>query len=318
MSRLNISSSPHVRSRETTSSIMLIVIIALLPTSVFGIYNFGFRALIHMLISVATAVLCEFLMNKIRKQPVTVGDLSAVVTGLMLALNVPVALPFWETALGSAFAIVIVKMLFGGLGQNFMNPALAGRCFLVIAFAADLTNFNCDAYSGATPLASIRAGESVNVMNMLIGKTGGAIGETSALCILLGAIIMILFGVIDLSIPAGYIISFVLFMGFFGGHGFDSTYLVAELCGGGLMLGVFFMATDYVTSPITPVGRIVYGVCCGVLTGLFRCFGANADGVSFAIILSNLMVPVIEKITVPTAFGVVRVREVKKDEKNNS
>ncbi len=318
MSRLNISSSPHVRGRETTSSIMLIVIIALLPTSIFGIVNFGLRALVQLLVAVAAAVLSELFMNKIRKQPVTIGDLSAVLTGLLLGLNVPVSLPVWETALGSAFAIIIAKMMFGGLGQNFMNPALAGRCFLVIAFAADMTNFTCDAYSGATPLTALRAGESVNVMNMLIGKTGGAIGETSALCILIGAIIMIIFGVIDLSIPAGYLISFVLFMGFFSGHGFDSTYLVAQLCGGGLMIGVFFMATDYVTSPITPVGRVVYGVCCGVLTGLFRCFGANADGVSFAIILSNILVPVIEKFTVPTAFGVVRVREVKKNEKDNS
>ncbi len=318
MSRLNISSSPHVRSRETTSFIMLIVIIALLPTSIFGIVNFGLRALVQLLVAVASAVLSELFMNKIRKQPVTIGDLSAVITGLLLGLNVPVSLPIWETALGSAFAIIIAKMMFGGLGQNFMNPALAGRCFLVIAFAADMTNFTCDAYSGATPLTALRAGESVNVMNMLIGKTGGAIGETSALCILIGAIIMIIFGVIDLSIPAGYLISFVLFMGLFGGHGFDSTYLVAQLCGGGLMLGVFFMATDYVTSPITPVGRVVYGVCCGVLTGLFRCFGANADGVSFAIILSNILVPVIEKFTVPTAFGVVRVREVKRNEKDNS
>ena len=318
MSRLNISSSPHVRSRETTSFIMLIVIIALLPTSIFGIVNFGLRALVQLLVAVASAVLSELFMNKIRKQPVTIGDLSAVITGLLLGLNVPVSLPVWETALGSAFAIIIAKMMFGGLGQNFMNPALAGRCFLVIAFAADMTNFTCDAYSGATPLTALRAGESVNVMNMLIGKTGGAIGETSALCILIGAIIMIIFGVIDLSIPAGYLISFVLFMGLFGGHGFDSTYLVAQLCGGGLMLGVFFMATDYVTSPITPVGRVVYGVCCGVLTGLFRCFGANADGVSFAIILSNILVPVIEKFTVPTAFGVVRVREVKRNEKDNS
>lgn len=297
---------------------MLIVIIALLPTSIFGIVNFGLRALVQLLVAVVSAVLSELFMNKIRKQPVTIGDLSAVITGLLLGLNVPVSLPVWETALGSAFAIIIAKMMFGGLGQNFMNPALAGRCFLVIAFAADMTNFTCDAYSGATPLTALRAGESVNVMNMLIGKTGGAIGETSALCILIGAIIMIIFGVIDLSIPAGYLISFVLFMGLFGGHGFDSTYLVAQLCGGGLMLGVFFMATDYVTSPITPVGRVVYGVCCGVLTGLFRCFGANADGVSFAIILSNILVPVIEKFTVPTAFGVVRVREVKRNEKDNS
>jgi Na+-translocating ferredoxin:NAD+ oxidoreductase RnfD subunit len=187
-----------------------------------------------------------------------------------------------------------------------MNPALGARCFLLIAFAADMTNFATDTYTGATPLAALRNGETVNTMNMLIGRTAGTIGETSVIAILIGAIILILFEVIDLRIPAAYIITFAIFMLIFGGHGFDVTYLTAQLCGGGLMLGAFFMATDYVTSPITPTGKIIFGICCGIFTGLFRCFGANAEGVSFAIILSNLLVPMIEKYTVPRAFGVVK------------
>ena len=216
--------------------------------------------------------------------------------------------------LGGIFAIIVVKQVFGGLGQNFMNPALGARCFLLIAFAADMTNFTTDTYTGATPLALIRNEGlgSVNVMDMLIGNTAGTIGETSVIAILIGAIILILTGVIDLKIPGAYIISFAVFILLFGGHGFDVNYLVAELCGGGLMLGAFFMATDYVTSPITPMGKIIFGISCGVLTGIFRCFGANAEGVSFAIILSNLFVPLIEKVTVPAAFGLVK--EAKKNE----
>ena len=205
-------------------------------------------------------------------------------------------------------------MLFGGLGQNFMNPALGARCFLLIAFAADMTNFNCDAYTGATPLALIRNEglAAVDLKAMLYGTTAGTIGETSVIAILIGAIILIMTGVIDMKIPGAYLGSFALFILIFGGHGFDGAYLTAQLCGGGLMLGAFFMATDYVTSPITPAGKIIFGICCGILTGLFRLFGANAEGVSFAIILSNLLVPIIEKFTVPMAFGVKK--EGKKNE----
>lgn len=285
---------------------MLYVVIALLPTSLFGIYNFGFKALVLMLATVASCVASEWVYNKIVHNEDTVKDYSAVVTGLLLALNLPVTLPVWEAVLGGVFAIVVVKCLFGGLGQNFMNPALGARCFLLIAFAADMTNYVTDTYTGATPLAAMRNGEAVNTMQMLIGKTAGTIGETSVVAILIGAIFLILMGVIDLRIPAAYIGAFVVFMLLFGGHGFDGNYITAQLCGGGLMLGAFFMATDYVTSPITPAGQIVFGICCGVLTGLFRTFGANAEGVSFAIILSNLLVPMIEKYTVPRAFGVVK------------
>ena len=301
-----VSSSPHVRSKDTTERIMLYVIIALLPTTLFGIYNFGYRALILILVTIASCVASEWIFNKIVHKKQTINDLSAVVTGLLLALNLPATLPWWEAVLGGVFAIVVVKCMFGGLGQNFMNPALGARCFLLIAFAANMTNFTIDSYTGATPLAAMRNGDPVNTMDMLIGRTAGTIGETSAIAILIGAIFLILMGVIDLRIPASYIITFIVFMLLFSGHGADWTYITAQLCGGGLMLGAFFMATDYVTSPITPMGQIIFGICCGIFTGLFRCFGANAEGVSFAIILSNILVPMIEKYTVPRAFGMVK------------
>lgn len=308
----NVSSSPHVRSKDTTGRIMLYVILALLPTTIFGVYNFGYRALILILVTIASCVVSELAYNAIVHKKRTITDLSAVVTGLLLSLNLPPALPWWQAVIGGVFAIIVVKCLFGGLGQNFMNPALGARCFLLIAFAANMTNFNIDSYSGATPLAAIRNGEVVNTMDMLTGHTAGTIGETCTIAILIGAIIMILLGVIDLRIPGTYIVTFVVFMILFSGHGFDANYIVAQLCGGGLMLGAFFMATDYVTSPITPMGKIVFGICLGILTGLFRCFGANAEGVSFAIILSNLLVPMIEKITIPKSFG--QVKEVKQHE----
>ena len=308
----HVSSSPHVRSKDTTERIMLYVIIALLPTTLFGIYNFGYRALILILVTIASCVASEWIFNKIVHKKQTINDLSAVVTGLLLALNLPATLPWWEAVLGGVFAIVVVKCMFGGLGQNFMNPALGARCFLLIAFAANMTNFTIDSYTGATPLAAMRNGDPVNTMDMLIGRTAGTIGETSAIAILIGAIFLILMGVIDLRIPASYIITFIVFMLLFSGHGADWTYITAQLCGGGLMLGAFFMATDYVTSPITPMGQIIFGICCGIFTGLFRCFGANAEGVSFAIILSNILVPMIEKYTVPRAFGMVK--EAKKKE----
>lgn len=308
----NVSSSPHVRAKDTTARIMLYVIIALLPASVFGIWNFGLRALLLIAVCIATCVISEYVFELLIHKKSTINDLSAVVTGLLLALNLPVSLPVWQAVLGSVFAIVIVKMMFGGLGQNFMNPALGARCFLLVSFAGTMTNFNCDAYTGATPLAMMRNGESVDTMKMLIGTTAGTIGETSVIAILIGAIILILLGVIDLTIPGTYIVTFVVFILLFGGHGLDGNYVTAQLCGGGLMLGAFFMATDYVTSPITPVGKVIYGILLGILTGLFRIFGANAEGVSFAIILSNLLVPIIEKFTIPRAFG--QKKEVKQHE----
>ena len=301
----HVSSAPHVRAKDSTTRIMLYVIIALLPAAGFGIYNFGYRALILILVTIASCVASEWIFNRIVHKKSTVGDLSAVVTGLLLALNLPPTLPYWEAVLGSIFAIVIVKGLFGGLGQNFMNPALGARCFLLIAFAADMTSFikgtRYEGVTSATPLALIR-------------EAGGIPADLSIqdmLAILIGAIFLILMGVINLRIPGAYILTFAVFMLIFGQQRMDLTYLVAQLCGGGLMLGAFFMATDYVTSPITPLGQVIFGICCGLLTGIFRCFGANAEGVSFAIILSNLLVPLIEKITVPMAFGLKKEKKTK-------
>ena len=300
----HVSSAPHVRAKDTTSRIMLYVIIAMLPASVFGIFNFGFRALLLIAATVASCVASEWVYNKIVHKEQTIGDLSAVVTGMILALNLPVNLPVWEAILGGVFAIIIVKMLFGGLGQNFMNPALGARCFLLIAFAKDMTNFATDAYAGATPLAAMRAGEAVNTMDLFVGNVAGTLGETSVIALVIGAVFMVLMNVIDLKIPAAYIGTFAVLMLLM--NGFDVNYVVAQICAGGLIFGAFFMATDYVTSPITPNGQILFGVCCGIFTAIFRCYGANAEGVSFAIILSNILVPLIEKVTVPTAFGVVK------------
>ena len=305
----NVSSSSHIRSKDTSSKIVLYVVIALLPATAFGVWNFGLNALILILACIATCVASEWVFEKLIHKKSTINDFSAVVTGLLLALNLPHTLPIWQAVLGSVFAIVIVKMMFGGLGQNFMNPALGARCFLLVSCAGTMTSFTYDGVTGATPLALLKNGESVDTMKMLIGTTAGTIGETSVIAILIGAVILILLDVIDLTIPASYILSFVVFILLFGGHGFDVNYLTAHLCGGGLMLGAFFMATDYVTSPITPMGKVVYGICLGILTGLFRIFGANAEGVSFAIILSNLLVPIIEKFTIPRAFG--QKKEVK-------
>lgn len=297
-----VSSNPHIRSKVTTNGIMLAVIIALMPATGFGIYNFGPRALAVIMVTIGSTVLTEFLFGLYRKK-MTITDLSAVVTGLLLALNLPVTIPLWMAALGGMFAILVVKMLFGGLGQNFMNPALAARCFLLISFPTAMTAFECDAYTGATPLAALKAGEQVNVMDMVIGRTAGTIGETSVIALIIGACILILLGIIDLRIPGSYIVTFVLFVGLLGGRGFDPAYISAQLAGGGLMLGAFFMATDYVTRPITVKGQYLFGIFLGIMTGIFRLFGPGAEGVSYAIILGNLLVPLIERITKPTAFG---------------
>ena len=283
---------------------MLMVVIGLLPATIFGIWNFRHEnAWILVVVTTAAAVLAEFIWEKLMHKPITVNDFSAVVTGLLLALNLPPTLPWWMGVVGAVFAIIVVKQLFGGLGQNFMNPALAARCFLLICFTGRMTYFVYDGVTGPTPLANLKAGEAVNTMDMLFGFTRGTIGETSVIAIMIGAMFLILMGVIDLRIPGSYIVSFVVFIVLFGGHGLDAQYITAHLCGGGLMLGAWFMATDYVTSPITTKGRIVYGVCMGLLTGLFRLFGGSAEGVSYAIIISNLLVPLIEKVTLPKPFG---------------
>ncbi len=300
---MNVSSNPHIRSKVSTDKIMLCVVLALLPAAGFGVWNFGLNALWQILLTIAACVISEALYELFMKKKLTIFDFSAVVTGLLLALNMPPAAPLWLGPMGGVFAIIVVKMLFGGLGQNFMNPALAARCFLLISFPGIMTNFECDAYTGATPLATLKAGGSVNVLNMIIGRTSGTIGETSMIAIVAGACILLLLGIIDLKIPGSYIITFVIFYGLFGGHGFNSYYISAELAGGGLMLGAFFMATDYVTRPVTKLGQIVFGVILGILTGIFRIFGASSEGVSYAIIIGNMLVPLITRFTAPKPFG---------------
>ena len=304
-----MSSSPHIRSKATTSNIMLLVAIALLPASAFGVWNFGLPAFGMLVTTTVVAVLTEYIYEKLMHKKITINDWSAAVTGLLLGLNMPPTAPWWMGAIGSVFAILIVKQLFGGLGQNFMNPALGARCFLLLSFTSQMTSFVYDGVTGATPLAQLKAGNTVNTMDMLIGRIPGTIGETSVIAIVIGAIILILKGIIDLRIPGTYIVTFVIFIGIFGHFQnpavgfFDAQYITAHLCGGGLMLGAWFMATDYVTCPITPKGQYVYGILLGILTGLFRLFGGSAEGVSYAIIISNLIVPLIERVTLPKPFG---------------
>ena len=288
---------------------MLCVTIALLPASAFGVWNFGLPAFIMLLSTTVSAVLTEYNYEKLMHRNVTINDFSAVVTGLLLGLNMPASAPWWMGALGSVFGILVVKQLFGGLGQNFMNPALGARCFLLISFTGQMTTFIYDGVTGPTPLALLKSGQSVDSMKMLVGTIPGTIGETSVIAIIIGAIFLILIGAIDLRIPGTYIVTFVIFIGIFGQFSnanvgfFDVQYITAHLCGGGLMLGAWFMATDYVTSPITKRGQLVYGAMLGILTGLFRLFGGSAEGVSYAIIISNLFVPLIEKVTLPKPFG---------------
>ena len=307
--KLKMSSSPHIRTKTTSGNIMQIVTAALLPAAAFGVYNFGMPALIMLISTTASAVLTEYIYQKLMHKKVTVNDFSAVVTGLLLGLNMPASAPWWMGALGSVFGILVVKQLFGGLGQNIMNPALGARCFLLISFTGQMTNFIYDGVSGPTPLALLKSGQTVNTMDMMIGRIPGTIGETCVFAIVLGAVILILAGIIDLRIPGTYILTFAVFVGIFGHFQnpdigfFDPQYITAHLCGGGLMLGAWFMATDYVTSPITKKGQIVYGALLGILTGIFRLFGGSAEGVSYAIIISNLLVPLIERVTLPKPFG---------------
>lgn len=320
--KFNVSASPHIRGKETTATIMRDVMIALAPAAIFGVYQFGLRALVILVLSMTSCVLSEYIYKRLMKIPSNGYECSALVTGLLLGMNLSVNVPYWIPILGGVFAIVVVKMLFGGLGQNFMNPALAARCFLLISAGRVMTDFavkrieagsaaqlvlsgaaGLDGLSSATPLAVIKAGENASLYDMFMGFTGGTIGETSAFLLLLGGIYLIVCNIISVRIPAAYIASFVVFMGLFGGHGFDVEYLAMQVCGGGLMLGAFFMATDYVTSPITPMGKIVFGIFLGILTGIFRVYGGSAEGVSYAIITGNILVPLIEKVTFPKSFG---------------
>lgn len=311
---LNISNAPHVRNGRPTSAIMADVAIALLPVCGVGIYLFGWRALLTLVLSVATCVLTEWVYELLMKKPVTVGDLSAVVTGLILGINLPASSPWYLPVFGGIFAILVVKMLFGGLGQNFINPALTARCFLMISFAGQMTRFTepftgTDLVSGATPLAQLQGGEQADLLQMLLGQHGGTIGETCAVAILIGFVYLLLRRVIAPRIPlvtVGSTLVFICLLQLCAGKpelAFSANYLLGHLLGGGLLLGAVFMATDYVTAPITKGGQWIYAMLIGLLTAVFRVLGSAAEGVSYAIIISNLTVPLIERITMPKPFG---------------
>ena len=305
---LNVVGAPHIKDNTSTCSIMLDVIIALMPATIWGIMRFGTNALLVILITVVSCVVFESLFNLIIKKKNTVSDLSCVVTGLILALNMPPEIPLYIPVVGAFFAIVIVKMLFGGLGQNFMNPALAGRCFCLISFASFMNNYNSlmsiDAYSEATPLRIIKMGRhDINLLDMFFGYIPGTIGEISKICLLLGAIYLLAKKIIDLRTPLAYILSFLVFIMLFSDKATNLNYIIGQILGGGLIFGAFFMATDYATSPITPFGKILLGIFLGVMTGIFRVFGKSAESVSYVILLGNLVTPMIEQLTIPLAFG---------------
>lgn len=315
---VHVSVSPHIRHKDSTATIMRDVMIALAPACIMGVYTFGWRVLAILLVTVASCVLTELIYQKLMKLPVTVGDLSAAVTGMIITVNMPL-LPWehiWMPVLGGVFAILVVKQLFGGIGYNIMNPALAARCFLLISFAGPMTRFpetirllfEGGVSSGATPMAMLKAGESIDWFQMIFNTHNGSIGEASVIAILLGAAYLLIRRVITLHIPLTYILStlgFVCLINLISGSADALTvnYLVAQLCGGGLLIGAFFMANDYVTCPITPMGQIVYGALLGLLTAIFRVVGSGVEGVSYAIIIGNLLVPLIERFTVPKPFG---------------
>ena len=320
----HVSSSPHIRSRVTTASIMRDVALALMPSCLFSVYWFGLRALVVLAISVISCQAAELLYFRLAEKKRAAYECSAIVTGLLLGMNFPSTIPLWIPVIGGFFAIIVVKELFGGLGNNFMNPALAARCFLLICFAGPMTSFSVkttssnfwlgaasvDGLSSATPLAVIKNADGSTdlpgLFDMFFGFTGGVIGETSILFLLLGALYLLIRKVISLRIPLTYILSFAIFVliaNLVKTGTPDFTGIARQLCGGGLILGAFFMATDYVTCPITPMGKIVFGICLGIVTAVFRLFGNNAEGVSYAIIFCNMLVPLIEKITIPVAFG---------------
>jgi electron transport complex protein RnfD len=319
MANFVVSGTPHVRSKESIQSIMRDVLIALVPASVMGIYYFGMRALILMVAAIVSAVFFEWLYEKLLKKPVTISDLSAVVTGLLLAMNMPASAPIWVAVVGSAFAIIFAKQLFGGLGQNFINPALAGRAFLLASYPTEMTswtsagNFGADAVAVATPLAQLKAGVTpdASFADVLVGNIGGCIGETCAIALIIGGIYLIVKHVINWKVPVIYIATVFILTALIGRKGIRVP--AYEIFAGGLMLGAFFMATDYASSPVTPKGQIIFAIGCGLLTTLIRIFGGYPEGVSYSILIMNLVVPLIERFTEPTIFGALpKVKEAKK------
>lgn len=325
--RLLVSSSPHIQTGTKVSTIMRDVIIALLPATLAGIYFFGISAAINVAVAVIGAVAAEFVTQKLMKKPVTISDLSAVVTGLLLAMNVPPTLPWWITLIGSIFAIVVAKQLFGGIGHNFINPALAARAVLLASWPVPMTTWTApgaDAVSTATPLSIIKAATSfpirpfanpevlaevsngvgnITLTDMIIGRTGGCIGEASAILLLLGGLYLIYRGVISYHVPVVYLVTVFILTFIFSG--FELTMAIYNLFAGGLFLGAFFMATDYASSPVNTRAQIVYAFGCGFLTSLIRYYGGYPEGVSYSILLMNVATPLLDKFIVPKKFGEV-------------
>lgn len=303
---LIVSSTPHLRDNETTTRIMLDVIIALVPAMIGSIYFFGMSALSLILISVVSAVVFEVLIQKLFKKEIKIKDMSAVVTGILLAFNLPASAPWWIPVFGAGFAIIIVKEFFGGIGSNFMNPALAARAALVASWPAIMSNYiNPDGISAATPLAIIKsgAGSLPSIQRMLIGDIGGSLGETSAILLLIGALYLIVRKVIDWKMPVLYIATTAIALALFGGASINIMY---QVLGGGLILGAFFMATDYASSPVTPKGKLIFAVGCGLLTALIRVRSGMPEGVSYSILIMNVVTPLIERWTKPKVFGEVK------------
>ena len=318
MANFVVSGTPHVRSKESIQSIMRDVIIALVPATAAGIYYFGISARILIIAAIASSVIFEALCQKIRKKPVTVSDLSAVVTGLLLAMNLPAAAPVWVAIVGSAFAIIFGKQLFGGLGQNFINPALAGRAFLLASYPTEMTTWSvpnglevADAATYATPLAQLKAGHlDASLGELMLGQCGGTIGETCAIALIIGGVYLLYKHVISWKIPVIYIATVAILFGVIGRHGVRMP--LQEIMAGGVMLGGIFMATDYASSPVTPKGQIIFAVGAGLITYLIRTFGGYPEGVSYSILIMNCCVPLIERFTEPTIFGALpKTKEAK-------
>ena len=317
MDKYVLSSSPHVRSAETTGTIMRDVIIALLPATVLGVVFFGLSALWVVLVSVAAAVATEAILQLLMKKKVTISDGSAAVTGLLLALNLPPSVPLYIPLVGSVFAIALVKQCFGGLGSNFINPALAARAFLMVSWPTQMTTWTMpvDAVSTATPLAALKvagAGAPSPYLDMFLGNVGGCIGETSAIALIIGGLYLIVRRVIDPRIPFVYIATVALFTWVAGPEGLFTGDALYHILAGGLMLGAFFMATDYTTSPMSGKGKVIFALGCGVLTSVIRLWGGYPEGVSYSILLMNLVVPLIDRAFKPRMFGRTALKEAAK------
>ena len=323
LSKVVVTSSPHIKADDDTRSLMLDVLIALVPALAVAVYTFGMRALMHVIIAMVASLVFETIYNKIVKHPNTIGDLSCLVTGVLIAFNIPVAAPLWLGAFGALFGIIVVKMLFGGIGKNFMNPALGARAFMMASWAGFMTTWTAphaslpifgnvtvtDAISTATPLATLKTGAvpaDTSLLEMLLGQTGGVIGETSALALIAGGVYLLWRKVISWQTPVAYIATVAVLTLLFPKAGSGVEYMLYSIFGGGLFLGAFFMATDYATSPVTQKGQLIYGIGCGLFTVFIRYFGSYNEGVCYSIMVMNCCTALIDKYTKPVRFGVVK------------